>query len=193
MNSFAVTGDSELTPKPWTAWIKYGAVFTLLWVLLTQGVVHSWIIGILVVPLATWFALRLTPAASKPRQAVKPGSLLTFIPFFLVQSVKGGWESAMLALHPRKGSDLQAGFIRYQMRLPPGRIRLFFTITVSLLPGTVSASWQDDLLIIHALDTSGNNLETLAQCESQIASLFGIKLAEVNSAMDTTTNSGDKK
>lgn len=165
-----------------TDWVQCGLVFALLWLLLTKGNSSSWIIGIFVVPAATWCAMvlfRHPLAAGKLGNSHRPAAIQIlavpgFIPFFLWQSLRGGWESALFAINSRK--RLRQGFIRYSTGLPQGRPRLFFLHLVSLLPGTVSADWQGERMLIHALDTRSDNHQALRHCEVQTARLFGLSL-----------------
>ncbi len=171
-------------------WIKYGLSFSLLWVLLTQGDIGSWVIGVVVVPLATWCAICLFPPGDEgemAKRSLRISALLRFIPFFLEQSLRGGWVSALFALHPRK--RVHSGFIKYTTCLPPGRPRLFFINTVNLLPGTVSAECHGDVMTIHALDICADHDQDLRQCEKQIAALFGLTdiLPETTAATSTTS------
>jgi multicomponent Na+:H+ antiporter subunit E len=170
-------------------WVKCACVFTLQWLLLTQGAWSSWVIGLFVVPAATWCAMVLfrkddvnqeqavnQPEGSSPPATIQILAVPGFLTFFLWQSLRGGWDSALFAIDPRR--HLRSGFVRYTTDLPAGRARLIFVHIVSLLPGTVSADWQEDMMVIHALDTSCNNHQSLQQCEVQVARLFGINLVD---------------
>ncbi len=161
--------------------VRYGLAFALLWVLLTQGSVDSWLIGIVVVPLATWCAIYLFAVEDKHKtsvhQSLRPGALLRFIPFFIAESLKGGWQSALLAIHPQ--GHLRPGFIQYVTHLPAGRPQLFFINIISLLPGTVSVAWQDNTIIIHVLDIHADNDSELRRCETQIAGFFGLDFIDL--------------
>lgn len=157
--------------------LGYGTLFILLWLLLTQGDMNSWLIGAFVVPLATCCALHVFPKDTTKHHCEhwsrRPLSLIRFIPFFLEQSLKGGWESALYAIHP--GREVKPGVIRYQMLLPPGSARLFFINVVSLLPGTVSAYLCRDTIAIHVLDRQADNAEALRRCEMKVAQLFDLE------------------
>ncbi len=170
----------EFAGTPTVTWVKYSAVFILLWVLLTQGNTGSWVIGIAAVPLALWCFLNLfQPLAGQTdfhRQNLHLSALLRFIPFFVEQSLKGGWDSALFAIHPAR--RVNPDFITYITRLPAGRPQLFFINIVSLLPGTVSASRADNTMTIHVLDAQADNVRALQQCEIKIATLFGIRLED---------------
>jgi len=167
-------------------WVKYGLLFTLLWLLLNNGEASSWMIGILVVPVATWCAIALFPRPTvtsetevghhqvRHQQTIHLTGLVSFIPFFVWQSLRGGWDIALFAVLPNR--RLHQGFIGYTTRLPAGRPQLFFLHVISLLPGTVSADWKGEGLTIHALDTRADNHQALQHCEVKIGSLFDIDL-----------------
>ena len=157
------------------AWIRYSLIFSLLWILLSQGDPGSWVIGIIIVPLASWCAIKLfPPQVNSQSQHLVASELFKFIPFFIGQSLKGGWESALLAIHPQR--RFCPGFIAYRTKLPPGRPRLFFTNTIGLMPGTMSVEWRGDNATIHTLDNRIDHGKSLRQCETKIAALFDLKL-----------------
>ncbi|GAA5315532.1 MAG: hypothetical protein AseanaTS_07370 [Candidatus Pelagadaptatus aseana] len=164
-------------------WLKSTLVFALVWLLLTRGAPDSWVIGIIVVPLASWCAIRLFASHSCSSAATDyPLNLLAlfkFIPFFLIESLKGGCQSALLAISPKHAGA--SGFIHYITTLPEGRPRLFFINIVSLLPGTVSAAWREDEVVIHVLDMDCDHSSELRECENRIAALFGLCLIEPGS------------
>ena len=155
------------------ALLLYGMSFALLWLLLTKGDISSWIIGIIAVPLAVWCRLSLFPA---PRPAASPGisftGLMTFLPFFLWQSLKGGWSSALLAIHPRK--QVKPSFVHYFIQLPEGRPQLYFLHVVSLLPGTLSVGIDGNQLLVHVLDSDSDYRRELQYCQQRIRSLFAL-------------------
>lgn len=157
-----------------TEFIKYLVFFALIWVGLTQGTLHSWILGIVTVPLATWMFLVMLqgPAPRLPTISIK--GLFRFLPFFLMQSLRGGWESALFAIHPRK--KVQLGFLTYTSILPFGRPQLYFLHVISLLPGTVSAAIHGKDILIHALDIKADHFSELRICEEKVAALFNLTL-----------------
>ena len=154
--------------------------FAGLWWLLTKGEVSSWVIGIIVVPFSVWLSIILfkdtrlgkdRPAHSVDQmQSIRVLRLFYFLPFFLLKSILGGWQTAKLAIRP--SMPVNPGFFRYDLRLQGSSARLFFMHLVSLLPGTVSAKPEDDQLLIHALDMSSQNDNDINQCEQQVAKLF---------------------
>lgn len=153
------------------------ALFAGLWLLLTKAALSSWVIGLIVVPIATALSLMLLPPAIKHHHKHHQGSricipgLLGFIPFFIWQSLRGGWQAARFAL--QSGLPLQPGFFVYQTQLPAGSARVFFLHLTSLMPGTLSATIDDDRLHVHALTDLAQSEQDLRQSEQKVAALFG--------------------
>ena len=144
-------------------------LFTLLWWLLTEGAINSWLIGAPVVVFAALASGVLLPGTSWSL----PG-ILRFIPFFLWHSLRGGVDVAGRALHPRL--PISPGLLKYQWRLPAGLPRVFMANTVSLLPGTLSAESGDEFLHVHVLDQAGAFEAELAMIEARVARMFGLNL-----------------
>jgi multicomponent Na+:H+ antiporter subunit E len=170
----------ETVSWSFVASLKSLLFFAALWWLLTKGDVSSWVIGIIVVPFSAWLSIILfkdirlrknLPAHSVGQvQRIYVLRLFYFLPFFLLKSILGGWQTAKLAIRP--SMPVNPGFFRYNLRLQGSFARLFFMHLVSLLPGTVSAKLEDDQLLIHALDMTSKNNDEISQCEQQVAKLF---------------------
>ena len=143
-----------------------------LWWVLTDGQTSSWIVGIPVIVFATGASLWFRSHELWRWRLVGLGR---FFPVFVWQSVRAGFEVAILAFHPR--CPLVPGLLTYHLRLPAGPSRIFFTNTVSLSPGTFSADLEGDRLTIHVLDEQFVDRENLKFMESLIADLFGVQLA----------------
>lgn len=144
----------------------------LLWYVLTDGHEASWGIGIPVLIAGTCASLLLqSPHAWKWQLA----GFGRFLPVFLWLSWRGGLDVTIRAFHPQ--CPLAPGLLIYRLRLPIGPARIFFTNTVSLLPGTLSADLEEDHLTVHAVDKSLPILENLQTIESLVAGLFGLQLS----------------
>jgi len=87
------------------------ALFALLWWILTEGAVYSWLVGAPVVVFAVLVSGVLLPGTSWSL----PG-ILRFIPFFLWHSLRGGVDVAGRALHPRL--PISPGLLEHKWRLP---------------------------------------------------------------------------
>ncbi len=145
-------------------------LFALLWWILTEGAMTSWLIGVPVVVFAVLASGVLLPGTSWSL----PG-ILRFVPFFLWHSLRGGVDVAGRALHPRL--PISPGLLKHRWRLPTGLPRVFMANTVSLLPGTLSAELSEEFLHVHVLDQSGAFESELTLIETRVARMFGLKLA----------------
>ncbi|HBH35691.1 MAG TPA: cation transporter [Gammaproteobacteria bacterium] len=146
-------------------------LFALLWWILTQGAINSWLVGAPVVVLAVLASGALLP----PISWSLPG-IARFIPFFLWRSLYGGVDVARRALNPRL--PISPLLFDYRWRLPPGLPRVFMANTVSLLPGTLSAELDKEHLRVHVLDQSGDFISELSVVEARVAKLFGLNLVD---------------
>ncbi|AHF05063.1 cation transporter [Marichromatium purpuratum 984] len=154
--------------RRWTAAaiLARGALFSLLWLILAGTDPQSWLIGLPSVALATDVSLTLSPPARRPRTL----ALLAFIPYFIAQSLRGGFDVALRVLAPRP--RVAPGFIDYHTRLADPAARVLFLDTVSLLPGTLGADMHGQRLRVHAIDTGIDVRPELVALEQRIAALF---------------------
>ena len=158
MNSLIVAGKRWLLP-----FLFYG----LIWFILSKGNFSSWIVGLPSIAFAVIATDRLfAPGKEKVRISALPG----FVIWFLWHSLRGGLDVAWRALQPRV--QLKPGFLRYPMALPPGRARVFMVNVISLLPGTLSADIEGDVLVLHALDTSADVIVETREAETRISALY---------------------
>ena len=170
--------DRQASPKPAPrkpavtplqgGWLR-AVLLALLWWILTDGALDSWLVGAPVVLLATWVSVALLPPSPCSLSGV-----VRFIPFFLWCSLCGGVDVARRALHPQL--PISPGSFDLQWRLPPGLPRLFMANTISLLPGTLSAEFGVDCLQVHLLDERKDFLPELERVEQRVAAIFGISL-----------------
>jgi len=144
-------------------------LFALLWWMLTDGAVDSWLVGAPVVLCAALISVLLLPAFSCSLTGI-----VRFVPFFLWRSLDGGVDVARRALHPRL--PISPALFGYRWRLPPGLPRVFMANTVSLLPGTLSAEFDEKHLHVHVLDETTAFAEALEVLEQKVAGVFGLEL-----------------
>ncbi len=144
-------------------------LFALLWWILTDGAVGSWLVGAPVVLCAALVSALLLPAFSCSLTGI-----IRFVPFFLWRSLHGGVDVAKRALHPRL--PISPALFDYRWRLPPGLPRVFMANTVSLLPGTLSAALNEKYLRVHVLDETTAFAEALEVLEQKVAGVFGLEL-----------------
>jgi multicomponent Na+:H+ antiporter subunit E len=157
-------------------------VFAAAWVLLTKASGSSWVVGIIVVPIAAWLSLVLFSRADemKAQSSINWFRLLCFTPYFLWLSLKGGWQTARLAIQP--SMSLNPDFMHHNSVLPDGAARIFFLNFLSLLPGTFSARLEGAQLTIHVLQVSPQSRQEICDCEQYVAWIFDIHLKQPVSA-----------
>lgn len=138
---------------------------------LTGAATKTWALGVVTVTLATTASLLLQPPGTRRLSVV--GSL-RFLGFFLVRSVKGGLQVALMAFRPRPA--LQPGLLDITLRLPDEAERIILAGTLSLLPGTLSVEMDGNVLQLHVLDASMPIEPEVRRAESMVARMFGVEL-----------------
>lgn len=148
-------------------WLRV-LLFACLWWILAEGRLDGWLLGGVAVIAATWTSVALwPPLAHGVRLAVLPG----FLAFFFVNSVRGGWQVALMALRGREA--LHPAFLELPLNLPAGAPQILLTNMLGLMPGSVGVEMADNRLRLHVLH---QNLPVVAEAralERHIAALFG--------------------
>lgn len=152
-------------------WVFRAGSLTAVWWLLTGGPLLSWMVGIPAVFLSLMVTRVLPPL---PSFRFNIGGFLRFFSFFLQQSVLSGFDVAMRTIHPK--CPLTPCLIKYKFRISNGFAQVFFTNTISLLPGTLSVDILDEDVLVHVLDEKYPNLKNLQALEVKVAALFGENL-----------------
>ena len=142
-------------------------VYLLLWWALAGGGPAAWPLGAAAIALAL-LAACLLPPPSPWRMTL--GGAAGFVPYFCLQSLRGGIDVTRRAFSP--GRPLDPGLLTYSLSLPPGPARIFLLNVISLLPGTLSAQLWDRELIVHVLDRKLD--PKLERLEQHVAALFGM-------------------
>jgi len=141
-------------------------LFSLLWWVLTDGTAGSWWIGAPAVAGAVIISVILVPPLGLVWREV-----MGFVPFFLWHSLKGGADVARRAFHPRM--PVAPELIEYPLRLPPGLSQVAMINITSLLPGTLSAEIEGQVLKVHVLDRRGDYLDGLNALEQRVGRMLG--------------------
>ena len=144
-------------------------VLALFWWALTGGQPGAW-----------WFYVpAVLAAALLPGWLPKPitgwslhlRGLVSFILYFVHQSLVGGLDVAWRALRPT--ISLEPGLHEYEVKLTSASTRIFMAHVVSLLPGTLSADLRESTLTVHALSGSAEIVQRDLQIlESKVAALM---------------------
>jgi len=157
--------------------VARGIIFLFIWWILTNGALSSWWIGIPAVLLATYTSSRLLA----PFPFALPG-FIRFIPMFLLRSMVGGLDVAGRVF--RVNMKLAPDLYEYPLRLPPGFPQVVMTNTVGLLPGTLGAELDRNILKVHVLDRQKDFLTELRVVEADIAGIFGIPLQNTDGGVE---------
>lgn len=153
-------------PHALTALCLRATLLSGLWWLLSEGD-GGWYIGAPLVAVVSLVSLWLTPpAVNRLRVLHLPG----FAAWFIMQSLRAGWDVARRTLSP--GLPLAPAILDIELKLPPGAPRWWLMITVSLLPGTLSVRLDGDRLELHCLDHTQPVERELRSTEARIAALF---------------------
>lgn len=136
-----------------------------LWAGLTPGDPASWAIGIPTAMLGA-AASALLPPAALPRVSI-PGTF-RFAAFVIAGVVRGALDVALRSLAP---ATLKPGLLVWHTSLPEGGARRLFALTITLLPGTLTARLDGGTLLIHTLDRSATTRADLGALEARIARL----------------------
>lgn len=144
-------------------------LMALLWWVLTDGE-GGWYLGLPFIIIATLASLWLTPPA---HHHLNPFRLPRFACYFILQSLRAGWDVARRTLNPRL--PLNPGILEFDLHLPPGAPRWWLMIVANLLPGTLSVRLDDNRLELHCLDCTQAIERDLRTTEAHIAALFADK------------------
>lgn len=156
---------------------RRAAVLSFCWWALTEGD-GLWSYGAVVVGVATVSSLLLAPpkVGERPRAGVGSRAVgwLTLLPWFVARSLAGSIDVTRRAL--ARPVDLDPGLVDVALRLPPGDARLVVVDAVSLMPGTLSAKLDGDMLTVHTLDVAADVPAQIAALEARVARAAGMPL-----------------
>jgi multicomponent Na+:H+ antiporter subunit E len=127
------------------------------------------IIFMVLAALAARVAVRALPDEASP--ALRPLRLLRFLPWFLVQSARGGMDVAWRAF--RGSAAVSPGFVEFHTGIRSMHTRVAFVSVLSTMPGTFSARLEADRVIVHVLDNAIDHQPRLRDLEQRIAHMFG--------------------
>jgi multicomponent Na+:H+ antiporter subunit E len=105
-----------------------------------------------------------------------------FAVVFLGKCFVAGIDVAMRAFGPR--GAICPGFVEHRFTISEGAPRTLLTNVVSLLPGTMSAAVDGDVLRLHVLDTRLDVARDLAALERLVAGVFGAASMNADSPGD---------
>ncbi len=143
-----------------------GGLFLFIWGVLTDGDTSSLSIGLPAVMLTIIVSIILIP----PTHIVFI-RVIWVVPLFLIYSFKGASDVAWRVFHPRL--PISPGLIKYPLSLPPGLAQVLMINLVNLVPGTLTAKLEHNVLTIHVLDIRNDFKTELITIEQHVAKIFG--------------------
>ncbi|MEL6198156.1 MAG: Na+/H+ antiporter subunit E [Pseudomonadota bacterium] len=161
-----------------TAWAPYravaaGVIGALAWLALSSADPGSLVVGIPTVALAALVAGRVgrAPGSRGPGGWAQAVAVPGFVFRLLVDIFSSAWSLAVQVFRPRL--DVDPGLVTYQLSITGPEARAAFMNSVTLTPGTLSATLDGSTLTIHALDRRQGVADDLAALEARTAALFG--------------------
>jgi multicomponent Na+:H+ antiporter subunit E len=144
-----------------------GSLLAVGWWALLEADPGGLLVGVPVVLAAATASVALSP----PREsAPRPSAVgvVRLVWYFLVESIRGGWDVARRALSPRL--PLSPVVVHHSSELAPGAAQTLFTSVLALMPGTLSIDSAGHDIRIHALVDRGDALtRDLRTLEAYIA------------------------
>ncbi|MFF0991025.1 Na+/H+ antiporter subunit E [Kocuria nitroreducens] len=152
-----------------------GALLGLLWWVLTEGDSPGWYYGVVSGAAALVLSLRLSPPTAPGGHYVsRAGNTVRLLLWFLVHSVLGGIDVSRRILARRV--DVVPEVQRHPLRLEPGHQRQVALAMVSLMPGTLMVSMEENTALIHVLDSRIRVAENWDALQRRIAAAAGAPL-----------------
>jgi multicomponent Na+:H+ antiporter subunit E len=162
-------GTTPLLGTERLAWGRQLFVLALVAWLALQGLDRP-LIGLVVILFAAAAgALIATDRPQRWRLHRLPGFAL----YFVLASLRGGFDVAWRALHP--ALPIAPRFVEVPLDLPPGQPRTLFVSVLSLMPGTLSADLEEGgrILVVHALSDQAE--ASVAELERRVRGLFAVE------------------
>lgn len=141
-------------------------VAAVYWVI-AEGAIIAPLVAIIFVVAAAATSVVLLPAR---RFRVRAIGLIQFVPYFVTEAIRGGVDVALRAI--QRDMPLEPGYVEFETRLTTSAARVFFSNTISLLPGTLSVALRGNRLHVHALDVRLPQDERLRRLEAKIAAVI---------------------
>ena len=163
-NSFAI-GDRAIASG-----LRRFGLFLGFWLALIGFSQTDLAVGLPAAAAAVWVSLRLLPPSSGGRLSY--GAIAVLVLRLPWQSLVAGIDVARRALDPRM--PLRTGFVAFPTRLPRGPSRDAFRALMSLQPGTLPVSAEDNGdILFHCLDTTQPVAAQLAAEEARFLRILG--------------------
>lgn len=142
-------------------------IMAVLWLALAAGETGSLLIPLAAIALATVLSFRLLPPGP---HGVDLAAVLSFIPYFIGASLRGGADVAHRALS--EAHVPEAGIFGFDTRIPDGLPRYLFIGMIGLFPGSIAIGVEGDTIQIHALASRARFEPLIRDLELRIMRIF---------------------
>ncbi|QNG17801.1 Na+/H+ antiporter subunit E [Rhodococcus triatomae] len=144
--------------------------FTVLWWVLAEGDASMMRYAIVAVPLAVAVSLVLLPPVVVPQGWIRRiPATVTMVAWFLWQSMRSGIDVSRRAF--ARPVDTDPIMIEYRISLRGRLSRVVFADLNALMPGTLSADLDGDVLHVHVIDRAMDARSQLAALERKLAAV----------------------
>ncbi len=143
-------------------------ILTCSWWILAEGDASSWAIGFPTVALAVWVARQY--ASDDVSFVVRYQAIPGFALYFMIRSLVAGVDVARRTLSP--SLPIAPRLQSVHTTLPAGLPRVLLVAVLSLMPGSLGVSLDNDEIELHVLDARTDILADVRRTEARIARLF---------------------
>lgn len=139
-------------------------LYAVLWLVLSDN--QGWGFGLVVIALAVVCALSAKLTLPRISWRFLPGFLI----FFLSRMLAGGIDVARRTLGRRP--DVEPGWVQHRLQGTSASAHLLLSATTGLLPGTLAARIDGDIMRVHSLDTRSDWQRDISRLEAHLCRLF---------------------
>ncbi len=141
-----------------------GTTYAVLWLVLSNN--QGWGFGLVVIALAVICALSTELKLPRISWRYLPG----FVLFFLSRMLVGGIDVARRTLGRKP--DVEPGWVEHRLQGTSESAHLLLSATTGLLPGTLAARIDGDIMRVHSLDTRSDWQRDIGRLETHLERLF---------------------
>ena len=125
-------------------------------------------LGLCSVILAIYIANRMDQMDDNKQleYSMSPVSTLKYFFWLLIEIVKSNWAVTKIILSPGTPGKQNLFTIPVSCKTEIGQV--VFANSITLTPGTITVETEGDHFIVHALDYSDDDLDALAEMDSQV-------------------------
>jgi len=143
-------------------------ILTCSWWILVDGDPSSWAIGVPTVALAVWATRQHASDDASP--TVRYRAIPGFVLYFMSRSLVAGVDVARRTLAP--SLPIAPRLQSVHTTLPDGLPRVLLVAVLSLMPGSLGVSLEENEIELHVLDARTDVIADVRRTEARIARLF---------------------